>query len=57
MSDNHTVILLRDTENYDNRLTNITFILQMCELYYYIKRLDAKRPVDLVGGTIAQVTK
>ncbi len=55
MSDNHTVILLKGKENYDDWLTNITFILQTHELYHYVKGSDVKRPVDLTAGTAAEI--
>ncbi len=27
----------------------------MCKLYYYVKGLDVKRPVDLTNGIIAEI--
>ncbi len=57
MSDNHTVILLRGKENYNDWLININSILQMCELYHYVVGSDTKRPEDLDGGTAEQVAK
>ncbi len=57
MSDNHTVILLRGKENYNDWLINIKSILQMCELYYYVEGSDTKRPEDVDGGTLVQVAE
>ncbi len=57
MTDNHTVILLRGKENYNDWLINIKSVLQMQELYHYVEGSDTKRPVDIAGGTLAQTAE